>query len=494
MSTQHSSSTQEESIDLRRIIETLLRRWPIIVAPLIISVITSVGYILLIQPTVYESSGSAMLPVTLVDSGIGLSPEAYLALANSSPVMELVRDRIDLELSSGQLRSQFEFEIDQGQTISFTASANSAELSFLLADTWLKSYQQELESLIKGQFNQMKVPSAQKADSLLSQITNAEENLAENDLEYELISLTSKLSNLEAILVTTENRLRELNLSSIQVSEASLMHLEETIAVEEVSLMHLEETIAVESMLSQLSDTENRLRELNLFSIQGSKASLVYLEKAIAVEPEYMSQADHLGNFSLNPLYLKLKQDRSDAKMLLNVQQSEAAALSIKVGVMQAQIDEYTSQPNHIDNPPLSLDPLHLKLKQDRFDAKMLLNVQQSEAAALSIKVGVLQAQIDELRPDVSDKQAARQGLEVSLAAYSLAKAELDRLFRIESQLASYTSLSAVREPTQPSGPVSRQSGRNIALAMFLGLVFGVTAALVVDYYQIKPARATPIR
>ena len=84
---------------------------------------------------------------------MGFPPEDYLALASSSPVMELVRERLDSELSSGQLRSQFEFEIDQGQTISFTASANSAELSFLLADTWLKSYQQELESLLKGQFN-----------------------------------------------------------------------------------------------------------------------------------------------------------------------------------------------------------------------------------------------------------------------------------------------------------------------------------------------------
>ena len=456
MSTQHSSSTPEESIDLRRIIETLLRRWPIIVAALIISVITSVSYVFLTQPTVYESSGSALLPDNPIDSGMGFPSGAYLALASSSPVMELVRERLDSELSSGQLRSQFEFEMDTGQTISFTASANSAEQSFLLADTWLKSYQQELESLLKGQFNRKKVLSAQEVDSLLTQLTNAEENLAEHDLEYKPSTLQSELSNLKAIQARNASRLLELTLvSSLPTSQTDPGYVPVSENSAQSQLWYLE---------WELSTTTNRLRELHLSSIPVSKSRLVHLEKAIAEEPEYMSQPDHLGNFTLNPLYLKLNQDLADTKILLNVQLSEAAALFIKVGVLPAQIDDL------LVDLSLSLEATILELRP--------------KIRQLASRVGTEQTAHHKLEVNVTD----------SLAAYDLAKEELDRLFLIESQLASYTSLSTVREPAQPSGPVSQQRGRNIVLAMFLGLVIGVTAALVVDYYQIKPARATPIR
>jgi uncharacterized protein involved in exopolysaccharide biosynthesis len=210
---------------------------------------------------------------------------------------------------------------------------------------------------------------------------------------------------------------------------------------------------------------------------------LVSIEKAIAAEPEYLSQPDSFGYFALNPVYLRLSQDRADTKILLDVEQNEAAALSIKVGVLREQIDDLLAD---------LLLPLELA------KARSAIALDYDEAEVLEATISKLRPELRELSSRVRAEQAARQELEVNAteirAAYNLAKKQLDRLLPIESQLASYTSLSAMREPAQPNGPVPQQRVRNIALAMFLGIAFGVTAALVVDYYQIKPAPVNPVR
>ncbi|MDA1219322.1 MAG: Wzz/FepE/Etk N-terminal domain-containing protein, partial [Chloroflexi bacterium] len=89
MTSQHSALTSEESVDLRKIIETLLRRWWLIAAVLAISFIVSVGFSVLVQTPVYESSGSAGLPVASSDTQLGLTPSDYLALASSDTQLGL---------------------------------------------------------------------------------------------------------------------------------------------------------------------------------------------------------------------------------------------------------------------------------------------------------------------------------------------------------------------------------------------------------------------
>ncbi|HEU0020589.1 MAG TPA: hypothetical protein VFR55_02800, partial [Dehalococcoidia bacterium] len=368
MATQPPSFTSEESIDLRQIIESLLRRWRIIAATLAMSAITGVGFSFLFQPAVYESSGSTRLPVTGLDTGLGLTPGGYLALASSGPVLDSLRAQPGLESSPDQLRRQFRFDLPEDQTISFTASANSAEQSFLLADTWLETYQRELDDLLETQFSQRKAQALQETESLLPQLTSAQEELARYDLEHDQSLWQLKLSAMEARLSQGEQRLQELLAFSIPGQEARLASPQDPAGLEsentaggggvpeasETDETSPQSLITIDLLAfksdpayidlsrnltrSQLSDleqdlvsTENRLRQLNFSALPIAESRLVSLEKALAAEPEFLGQPGSSVELTPNPVHLTLRQDLADTRIRLDVEQSEAATLFVKV-------------------------------------------------------------------------------------------------------------------------------------------------------------------
>lgn len=518
MTTQPFPFTPEENVDLRKILDTLLRRWWLIAATVALAAIISVGFSFLFQTTVYESSGSAGLPEAQVDDELGLPPQEYLALASSSPVMDSVREQLDLKLSAGQLRSQFQFSLPQNQTITVTASAELADKAFLLADTWLKSYQRELESLINGQFMQVKAQAVQDADILLAELASAEENLEKYNLENDQSVLESELSTLEARFADTENRLQELMVSTPK-NEAILASLQDVLGLESENAggggapsdsqsgeASLELSIPADALpfksspayielsqdvtRSQLSalerdlvGAENQLRELNLSSIPGSNSRLESLEKALATEPPYLSQTGGRAELTPNPVYLSLSQDLSNTKILLDVQKDEATTLSVKIGALREQIDVLR---------------VELLFRQEIEKTKSTLTNDGKEAEILENIIQELRPEIRTLSARVDKEKAALRKLEINAAnissAYNSANAELDRLAEMEDTLASYSQLTAVHEPAQPSSPVSPQRGRNITLAMFLGLVVGVGGVLLMASYQGQLTSATPAR
>lgn len=496
MTSQHSALTSEESVDLRKIIETLLRRWWLIAAVLAISFIVSVGFSVLVQTPVYESSGSAGLPVASSDTQLGLTPSDYLALASSSPVMDSVREQIDSDLSPSQLRTRFKFGLLQTQTVTFTASADSAEQSFLLADAWLKAYQRELESLIMVQLDQIKEQTAQEIKFLLPQLTRSEEELERYDLENDQSLLEIKLSTLQSGLADKERRLQELMAFSIPTNEVRLASFEafseilipaDTLAFKSnPTYIELSQNLT-RSQLSALENalvsTEDRLRELKYSSIPNAKSRLVSLEKALATEPAFLGQPGSSVDLTLNPVYVRLSQDLSDTKILLDVERSEAVTLSTAVGVLREQIDDLR---------------VELLFRQEIQKTKSVLALDRKGAEVLETTILELRSEIRELSARVRTERAAHLELKSDVTEiqtnYELAEGELGRLAIIEAKLESYSRFSAVQEPSQPASPASPQRGRNIGLAMFLGLIIGVSGALLMDYYQGRPTPETPLR
>lgn len=520
MAKQPSSFPSEESIDLRKLIETLLRRWRIIAAAVAISAIISVAFSFLFQPPVYESTGSALLPGTGEDTELGLTPQGYLALASSGPVMDSVRQQAGPDSSSGQLRSRFSFSLSPDQSISFTASANSAEQSTLLANTWLESYQRELDSKAESQFNQLKEQAAQNIELLLPQLNQAEEELASYDLENDRSLGQLQLSALETSLTQGETRFQELmalSLPLLPLNEAGLASQKdlesgsiggggvpdggeadeaspERLVPSDVqafqsdpAYIELNQNLTRSQLTSlelDLVRTENRIRELNLSSIPTAESRLVSLEKALATEPEFLSQAGSSSDPVLNPVYLTLVQDRANTRILLDVEQSEAATLSTKVATLQDQMDDLR---------------INLLFRQEIEKNRSALANNRREAEILETTILEMRPEIRQLRARLRTENAARLELESKVnnfqTAYDEARTELDRLVNLEHRLPTYSRLSAVQDPTQPVSPVSPRRSRNIALAMFLGLVIGVGSALLVDYYQGRPANsATPVR
>jgi capsular polysaccharide biosynthesis protein len=520
LATRPASFSSEESIDLRRIIESLLRRWRIIAAALLLSAILGFAFSFLVQKATYESSGTARLPVTGPESGLGLTPEGYLALAGSGPIIDSVGEQLGLELTSGQLRQRFRFGLIPDQTIAFTTSAKSAEQSFLLADTWLETYQRELKDLLGAQLDQLKAEAVQQTELLSPQLAGASEELTRYDLANEQHLWELKLAAMQSKLEVAENRLQELMAFSLPETGGALVPPidltslgstdtpggggePEAGAANETppqSLIPIDspvDSLVINSdpryiefgsnlIASQLTDlerdlvtTQNRIRQLNLALIPIAESRLISLEQALIAEPELLGQPAAGAEAVPNPVYLALSQDRANTRILLDVERSEAATLSAKVTILLEQIDDLR---------------VELLIHQQVEKNRSALAAARQEAEVLETTILELRPEIHQLSARVNAEHTARQELEGHLtglqAEYDLARAELDRLFNLENSMASYSRLSLVQPPTQPIGPVPAQRTRNIALAMFLGLIIGVGAALLVDYYQGKPAPA----
>ena len=131
------SRDPEDSIDLRKLIDALVRRWWVITTIVTAFVVVAFIYNYGFQSSVYESSGGATLPSGNSENGIGLTPLGYQEFASSTPVMESVKEKLDLELSAGQLRNHYSFQINENNFITVRATGESAEHAFRLASTWI---------------------------------------------------------------------------------------------------------------------------------------------------------------------------------------------------------------------------------------------------------------------------------------------------------------------------------------------------------------------
>jgi uncharacterized protein involved in exopolysaccharide biosynthesis len=226
-----------------------------------------------------------------------------------------------------------------------------------------------------------------------------------------------------------------------------------------------------------LVNTENRLRELNLSAVPIAESRILSLEKALAAEPEFLGQPGTGFDLIPNPVYFALRQDLAESKIRLDVEQSEAAILSDKVTSLREQIDDVW---------------LDLIVRQKAENTWSPLANNGKETEDLKKTILELRPDIRTMREGVHRENAARQELESSVAtlqaAYDLARTALDRRFPMEYQQSVYAPASTVQRPELPFSPVPPQRTRSIGLAVFLGLVIGVGAALLVDYYQGRPA------
>ena len=154
MTTQAPESTWEESVDLGKLIGTILRHWWLIFIAIAAFAAGAAVFSFLIQPTVYQSDGGIFIPDSDIESDFALTPQGYLELASSNPVLDAVQRQLGPEETTGQLRNQFSFTLENDQFLAVAAVAETAERAFLLADAWIKSYQTEVRSLVSGQVEQ----------------------------------------------------------------------------------------------------------------------------------------------------------------------------------------------------------------------------------------------------------------------------------------------------------------------------------------------------
>jgi capsular polysaccharide biosynthesis protein len=528
----------EDGIDLRKWVDILIRQWWLIAAitltTIAISIIISYG----IQTPLYESSGGATLPTGLSDSGIGLTVPGYQEFASSTAVLDRVGEKAGLDSSAGELRNQYEFSVDENRFITVTATAGSAEQAFLLASGWIEAYDHEIRSKLQSQFNQLKAESSQNTNLIFSQLDEARKNLARFDLENPLEYQELELAALASDLSSREQRLRELTTTAIPGAEARLASLRDLLDEEggtaggggrpasAISLpsppevlapfgtastnpafFELRQSLMKSQLLSLEGDlvrSENRLRELTLTSLSTTETNLASLRKALAAEPKFLTgppegtSAGMPGTAPIpNPTYIQLSQDLAQAQVRLETGRKEAEVLADKIITLQGQIKDLRLElvTNQVRTEELRLRAANL---QEIENIERGLAAKFKETETLRANIPALEQEIIRRRADLLTFKAQRQELEREVARFSAeyeaARSELDGLIAIESDLATVTGLSTIREPAVPTDPISPQKARNISLAAILGIMSGVAVVVLVDFYRNRPMTTTSDR
>ena len=491
MTIQAPESIWDESVDLRKWIETIFRYWWLILAAMTASAAIAAVFSFLIQPVVYQSEGGIVIPASDIKSEFGFTPQGYLEFGSSTQVLDAVRRQLGLEQTAGQLRNQFSFTLENDQFLAVSAIAETAEGAFLLADAWIKSYQPEMSSLISAQFEKLRDATVEQEAVLLIQLDAAETNLERFILQDNSGHLESQLAYLGSLVTDWEEHLQSLDLPSGNGRESTLALLQTPLdqqsgstgcgGIPKTSCMNATSQnglgrndkeilqagpayVALGTRLSRsrlsvleqdLVASEYKLRELSFVSLPTTESKIASLEKILESESEFLGLALNDGSPIPNPVHLKVRGGLADARLLLDTQRSEEQALSQKIAALETEIDPV---------------------------------IESAQIEELDLEINALKSRRAVVTEEILAERATRRQLESEAnqlsSQHNLAKAEKYRLTAMEVVLDSLTRQGGVREPAIPDSPISPQRGRNITLAIFLGLVAGVTASLLLDYYR----------
>ena len=460
MTSQTPDRISDDSIDLRKLIGSLLRQWWIILGCVGIFTSGAAIFSFIIQPTVYQSTTGTLIPPPEIGSEFGFTPQVYVEFASSTQILETMRQQLGLQQTVSELRNQLNFELEKETFIAVSATAETAEEAFQIADAWSKSYPPEAIAQIESRYNQSLDQANQTVSTLRPRLIAKEEGLQRFNLEHNTDLMELRLASLE-ILLTEQGQGRDKTLESVGPDEAEV--------VDDKFSGRRFITSQLTELEDQLVDHERQLRELSNVSIPQGQAKVNSLTKSLASEPEFhemsitsMRQSE-LGEYgplliakinslkeliSLeqeflsqkwgyapipNPVYQELRSKLADAQRVLDVQ--EALGLESNPG---------SPIPNTV----------YLYLQRQLTDAQLTLSTNKSLEQILMNHTAGLELELEQNRSAlfILDSEALRKVESEALRkaeSEALRKAESEALRKVESEATKSEVTSEIKKITE---------------------------------------------
>jgi len=609
VTSQAPESIWGNSIDLRKVIKTLLRQWWIILGVVALAGVSATIFSYIIQPTVYESTTGTLVPSPTLGEEFGFTSQSYIAIASSTQVLEPIRKQLGLQQTIGELRNQLSFKLTNENNLAMSTFAETPEEAFKITDAWSKTYPTQIETLYNQSLDEMN----QSATTLKQQLIEKEGQLERSNLQSVVPFREAHLASLVTVLASTSDdvsadtlvllktpqhqrkesdELKFLRNSGAvapswdspfeiyldmktRLASSRLVALEAELVDSENKLRDLS-FVLIPNSQSQVSSLENLLalepevREADFNSIPMSEFQVTSLKNLLALEPEFLGLELSSGSQIVNPVYLDIRRKLADAQLILDTKEnlglesSEGSPipnpvyLDIQETFSEAQL-KLSAQKSEEKALPKKIDELQISLDQVRGDL-LLLSWENGFAALLkfvdreghaNVPIFHLEggfrlgqwvisqrsrrdsSSLDQItrleslpdwtwdRLDASDKNLAADGYYVTKselisqiqeitteiisrktlvrsieAEINQIRPEYDLLIERKKRLVALKAgpnilgqLSSIEEPTLPMNPISPQRGRNVALAMFLGLVIGVGIAILRDFYRSSTSR-----
>ena len=292
MDSQQPRSPQQDELDLRWMVNVLVRRKLVILAFVGVGIAVAVVTSLFLTPSsTYKSSTVVALAAADGSDGVGMSLQGYTEFATGPQVMSAIGQKIASDQAANGPALAYDIQTDQGnRRLTVTAEAQSAEDASLLARYWGDIFPGQVQDLIADQFAAQRAMAEQTAEDLVAELADDGGALAVSD--------------------------RDVLLSSVQI------HLR---VIQE-----------------ELVESETQFRTLTRYSITVDEARLGYLESALAEESPTLAGSASDGNTAseaiLNPVYQQLSQDLADTRIRLAVSRYRAGLLEASIPQLQDEI------------------------------------------------------------------------------------------------------------------------------------------------------------
>ena len=180
---------QEEEIDLREYINVLLKRKGIIIIIFLIAIITAALVSYFAISPVYQSS--TIFSVAQIDGRAVINTTESLEIMRSNILLDEVINRMDLEISAGQLKSQIEVKNLKGTNfIEVSVVDNSPEKAKNLAENITEVFIKQNQ----GKYREKVKLVEDRLKTLEEQIAEFEKNIEEIKKTIKEIATSKELS------------------------------------------------------------------------------------------------------------------------------------------------------------------------------------------------------------------------------------------------------------------------------------------------------------
>jgi Capsular polysaccharide biosynthesis protein len=223
----------DDEIDLRQLVETLLRHKWVIVGLVVAATAVAGIYSYFILPPRYEAVMTVALPAADGADGIGMSVAAYDAFAGSNRVLSAVLARSGLDLTPRQLSDRLQRSVNANERLlTVTASAQTAGEAHRLTLMWRDAFEAEVRAYVREQLDEALDAALRELERAREALSRAEAALVAFDRETPLGLLSARLARLETELAAAETELQRLQNVTIPLESVRVQLLEDMLAAE----------------------------------------------------------------------------------------------------------------------------------------------------------------------------------------------------------------------------------------------------------------------
>lgn len=394
----------EDELDLRELLRIIVKRRGLITGLVAASVAVAALFSFWILPEVFESEAAMQLPAGSPELGGEYSLEALAAMGTSPQLLTRVAGRVP-GADPARLSRAISVSLDnQARLLRVRAEAGTAVGAHDLLTAWAQEFVAAVSaSLVQAAGERLALAEAELA-TRRAELDTARDALHEFQAAHSISLLQTELERLEAELLRAQERIRELELYTLPADRERLAYLQEELA-----------------------------RQPRTLDVDGAAVF------AGPVGPD----ATVIGPVGalVNPTYLSLHQD------LVETEERLTANTALLDGLR-----------NFAEEAPERIQALRAELA-----------VLNAEAERLEGEV-----QLALLRYEAAAEQHTK-----ALQAVAARRSEAPRL---------------VSEPTLPTSPVRPRKMLNIALAAFLAAFVGVGITFILEIWQSPDPEERAVR